>query len=34
MDRKATWIWTRIAWVVGVLVLGFLALVFSSVPAE
>jgi hypothetical protein len=30
---KAAWLWTRIAVIVGVLVLAFLILVFSSVPA-
>ena len=33
MSRKAVWLWTRIAVVVGVLVLAFLILVFSSLPA-
>jgi hypothetical protein len=33
MGRKAAWLWTRIAVIVGVLVLAFLILVFSSVPA-
>jgi hypothetical protein len=33
MGRKATWMWARIAVIVGVLVLAFLILVFSSVPA-
>jgi hypothetical protein len=32
MGRKATWLWTRIAVIVGVLVLAFLILVFWFVP--
>ena len=30
MGRKAAWFWTRIAWVVGVLVMAFLILVSES----